>query len=281
MLNNLFFLLIATFILNVNAQEADPFADTTEAPAAAVETEITEESIAKSLNIAWPITDPEKSVEQINKETEELIASKLNEQYPPKTLEDFKAELEKLYPIHKVEDTVSVEYNFRGSTKTIKGQYKKLSTKSLDISGVRIPVIDIKESRLISFDMELRKKYIHRVANKKFYDFNSERDILSEKLFKMYKTSPYKKAGYVSNNGKWEKPSVVVKSTYDSKMKALAKKKAKEEAKKKKEEAKKFKLLSKSEDGEVEKIFGQDPMHVYIGAGILVVLLFGAAVMKK
>lgn len=284
MFKNILFLLLAACTLNICAQDADPFAEATETVTEAAETEITEESVAKSLNISWPIQDPEKSIEQIKKETKELIASKLKEQFPPKTLEEFKAELEKSFPIHKIDEVVTVEYKFRNATKSKQGKYKSLTTKSLNIGGVLIPVVDIKESRLISFDMELRKKYIHRVANKKFYDFDTERDILTEKLTKMYKASPYKKAGYISSNGKWEKPSMIVKATFDSKMEALAKKKAKEEEKRKKkeeEEAKKFKLLAKSEDGQVEKILGQKPQHVYIAAGILVVLLFGAAVMKK
>ena len=272
-------------MLSTYAQD-DPFAETSETATevAAEDVELTEESVAKGLGIEWPVKDPEKSVDQIKKETEELIASKLKESFPPKTLDEFKAELEKKFPIHKIDEVVTVDYKFRNGSKTENGKYKGLSDKSLNIGGTLIPVVDIKESRLISFDMELRKKYIHRVANKRFYDFNTDRVILSEKLEKMYKTSPYKKAGYIIHEGKWAKPSVVVKATFDEKMAALEKKKAKEEAarkKKEEEEAKKFKLMTKSEDGKVEKILGQEPMHVYIGAGILLVLILGTAVMKK
>ena len=280
----LFFLLILIFIFNSAAQDDDPFAEVSNTAVETLTEEITEESIAKSLNISWPIKDPEKSVDQIKKETEELIASKLNEQYPAKTLDDFKAELEKQYPIEEVGETVTVEYRYRKKTKSATGIYKNLTDKSLDIGGTMVPVVDIKESRLISFDMNLRKKYIHRVGNKQFYDFNTNREILSEKLTKMYKTSPYKKAGYIMSDGKWEKPSVVVKAAFDSKMAEIAKKKAKEEEdrkKKEEEEAKKFKLITKADDGTILKILGQDPQHVYIGAGILLVLIIGAAAMKK
>ena len=87
MSKKLLFLLISIFILNSNAQDNDPFAEVSDAATEIASTEVTEESIAKSLNIDWPIKDPEKSVDQIKKETEELIASKLSEQFPKKTLE--------------------------------------------------------------------------------------------------------------------------------------------------------------------------------------------------
>lgn len=79
-------------------------------------------------------------------------------------------------------------------------------------------------------------------------------------------------------------PSVIVKTAFDQEMAELIKKKEKEKKKaieKKKKEDAKFKIVTKDDNGEIEKILGQDPMHVYIGGGILLLLILGAALKRK
>ncbi|MCM8538229.1 MAG: hypothetical protein NE334_19960 [Lentisphaeraceae bacterium] len=280
MLKNLLIALFLLLTINSYAQD-DPFAEVKEeAQATLADVDVTEESIAKSLGFDWPVKDPEKSLQDIKKETDELIAKTLKEKFPEKSLESFKAELEKEFPVHKIGDQVSVTFKFRNGSKTQTGPFKEITSKSLNISGIIVPRVDIKESRLISFDPQLRKTYMNRVGNKRFYDYNTERTILGETLAAKYKSAPYKKAGYIFKDGKWTKPSVILKATYDEKMAEIAKIKEAEEKKRKEEEAK-FKLLTKSEDGEIKKILGQEPKHVYIGAGVLLLLILGAAVMKK
>ncbi|MCM8531983.1 MAG: hypothetical protein NE330_12535, partial [Lentisphaeraceae bacterium] len=125
MLKNLLIALFLLLTINSFAQD-DPFAEVKEeAQATLADVEVTEESVAKSLGFDWPVKDPEKSLQDIKKETDKLIAKTLKEKFPEKSLESFKAELEKEFPVHKIGDKVSVTFKFRNGTKTQEGPFKK------------------------------------------------------------------------------------------------------------------------------------------------------------
>ena len=273
-------ILCLTLVTSLHLQgQEDPFAEksTTAKTSLDSNSELTLESVAKELKISWPIKDPSQTPEQISQEVKKEISEKLVSNFPKKELAKFKEEVNSKFPTYKIGDTVDISFKYRNGEKQATGVFEKETNTTMNIGRTLVPKVDVKETVLICFDMKKRAAYLQRIGNKKFYDYNAERDILEEKLTALYKSSPFKKAGYIMNEGKWTKPSVIVQAAYDVKQVALQKK----QEKKRLEEEKKFKLLHKNKEGEITKILGQKPQHVYIGAGVLVLLILGIAVIKK
>lgn len=133
-----------------------------------VEATVTLESVAASLNIPLPAPEPEKSTEELFAEARKEAEKAALAVRPLKELQALVQEAERIYPLYRVGDQVSIRTRIKANP-VANGMVSAISPERVRIGSRWIPVKDIVEEQRAAFDamktQDLRQNFVARQNN--------------------------------------------------------------------------------------------------------------------
>lgn len=133
-----------------------------------VETTVTLESAAASLNIQLPVQQPEKSAKEFFAETRKEAEKAALAARPIKELQEIVQEAERIFPLYQIGDQVSIRTRIK-TNPVASGIVSAISPERVLIGSRWIPVKDIAEEQRNAFDtvktQDLRQNFVTRQNN--------------------------------------------------------------------------------------------------------------------
>ncbi len=160
--------------------------------------------IAEHLGLHYPPPAPSRSVDEVKKAAVEAAQNKVDEQFPPEQIEQFRNEAEEKYALWEEGDEVSfVIRGGRGRTPAVAGRLRHVSSTRVKIDNRWIAHQDITREALARLDPDIHKSVVEKTVRKQQITRAVERERLYDKVYPAINKRLMKDSHYVQWKGRW------------------------------------------------------------------------------
>lgn len=161
-------------------------------------------AIAEGLGLSYPPPNPSRSMEEIKKTAAEATQNKVNVQYPPKQIEQFRQEAEEKYALWKKGDEVSfLIRGGRGRTPSVTGTLRHVSPTRVQVDNRWVARQDIDRKTLARLDPDIHESVVNAQVRKKSITRQIDRERLYDEAYPTLGKSLMEESHYVRWKGRW------------------------------------------------------------------------------